>query len=287
MMKAINKDNSESSESDIQAAQMKLNVRKIKAGKDASNILLPVTICGVELEIDPDTSADVDLLSKDDFKIIYNECPEVADFITIPKEATCALGGAELGIICVLKGATFSNKTVKSLTKDVYVIENETHTHPLLSEKTLLNLGMIRYSADGAFAEKRVLKTEWMDGTTDVESNQPKEALHDKKGTAAMEKILSTHKKLFKGIGKFKDPYSQEPILTHFQMKPEIESVIQPPRVIPHHLRDRTKEKLEYFMQEGVVSWTEPGEPITYASPLVITSKSSDPNADVRITADF
>ena len=138
-MKAINKDNSESSESDIdiQAARMKLNIRKIKAGKEASNILLPVTICGVELEIDPDTSADVDLISKDDFKRIYNECPEVADFITIPKEATCALGGAELGIICVLKGATFSNKTVKSLTKDVYVIENETHTHPLLSEKNI------------------------------------------------------------------------------------------------------------------------------------------------------
>jgi hypothetical protein len=38
---------------------------------------------------------------------------------------------------------------------------------------------MIRYSADGAFAEKRVLKTEWMDGTIYVESNQPKEALDD------------------------------------------------------------------------------------------------------------
>jgi hypothetical protein len=35
------------------------------------------------------------------------------------------------------------------------------------------------------------------------------------------------------------------------------------------------------------MSWTEPGEPITCASPLVITPKSSDPNADVRITADF
>ena len=55
---------------------------------------------------------------------------------------------------------------------------------------------------------------------------------------------MSTHKKLFESSGKFKDPYSHEPILTHIQMRPEIESVTQPPRVIPHHLRDRAKEKL-------------------------------------------
>ena len=35
------------------------------------------------------------------------------------------------------------------------------------------------------------------------------------------------------------------------------------------------------------MSWTEASEPITFASPLVITPKSSDPNADIRITADF
>lgn len=35
------------------------------------------------------------------------------------------------------------------------------------------------------------------------------------------------------------------------------------------------------------MSWTDPGEPIVYASPLVITPKSSGPDADVRITADF
>jgi hypothetical protein len=32
------------------------------------------------------------------------------------------------------------------------------------------------------------------------------------------------------------------------------------------------------------MTWTKPGEPISYASPLVITPKGDD---DVRITADF
>ena len=35
------------------------------------------------------------------------------------------------------------------------------------------------------------------------------------------------------------------------------------------------------------MSWTEPGERIVHASPLVITPKLSGPDADVSITADF
>ena len=52
---------------DIQGARLKLNVMRVKAGKDASNILLPVTFCGVEQDIDPNIGADVDLISKEDF----------------------------------------------------------------------------------------------------------------------------------------------------------------------------------------------------------------------------
>ena len=99
------------------------------------------------------------------------------------------------------------------------------------------------------------------------------EYLMEKKGITAMEKILTTHKKLFEGIGRLIDPHNAELILTHIQMKSEAEPVVQPPRVIPHHLRERTKKKLDYFVKEGIMSWTESGEPIVYASPLVITPK--------------
>ena len=67
-------------------------------------------------------------------------------------------------------------------------------------------------------------------------------------------------------------------------MNPDARPVIQPPRPVPHHLEKRTKRKLDYFVQEGIMTWPKPGEPISYASPLVITPKGDD---DVRITADF
>ena len=49
-------------------------------------------------------------------------------------------------------------------------------------------------------------------------------------------------------------------------MKPEAQPVIQPPRVIPNHLRKKTNNNPNYF---------------------VIDPKSSGPDADVRIAADF
>jgi hypothetical protein len=230
----------------------------VNFGKDASNILLPVNVCGVELDIDPDTGADVDLISKDDFQKICQQNPDVEKFISVPKEAIRALGGVKVGIICVLKGAKLSIKTVKNLVRDIYVTENGIHNHPLLSEKTLLELGIVQYSADGELCNRNVKKIEKQESEKSMEDSR------EKIGIAEMGKIVSTHKKLLEGIGRFKDPHNGEPILTNIQMKPEAEPAIQPPRVIPH-----------------------PCEPIVYTSPLVITPKSSGRDADVRITADF
>lgn len=115
--------------------------------------------------------------------------------------------------------------------------ENGIHNHPLLSEKTLLDLGMVQYSADGEFEEESVKKI------NKVARDKSMQDSSEKTGIAHMEKIVSTYKKLFEGIGRFKDPYNGEPFLTHIQMKPEAEPVIQPPRVIPHHLRERTRNK--------------------------------------------
>ena len=72
------------------------------------------------------------MISKDDFQKIYQKYPEIAKLITIPKEAIRALGGAKLAIMCVLKGVTLSNKTVKNLVRDVYVTANGIHIHPPL-----------------------------------------------------------------------------------------------------------------------------------------------------------
>ena len=102
------------------------------------------------------------------------------------------------------------------------------HNHPLLSEKTLPEHGMVQYSADGEFADRKIRKVE----KTENSRKESTEDLMEKGGFTAVEKILSTQKKLFEGIGRLRDPRNDEPILTHIQIKREAEPVIQPQRVI-------------------------------------------------------
>ena len=46
-----------------------------------------------------------------------------------------------------------SNKNAEILT-DFYFIEDGIHKFPLLSERALVDLGMIKYSAEGEFVKK-------------------------------------------------------------------------------------------------------------------------------------
>ena len=165
-----------------------------------------------------------------------------------------------------------SNKNAETLT-DLYVIPDGIHKYPLLSERTLINLGMIKYSVEGEFVKKVDARTE----------NESECKLEDEMPKRELRRIVQKHKKMFHGIGTLKNPETGELILTHIEMNSDAKPVIQPPRPVPHHLEEKTKKKLDYCVQEGVMTWTKPGEPIVYANPLVITPKGDD----VRITADF
>ena len=46
-----------------------------------------------------------------------------------------------------------SNKNAETLA-DLYIVEDCIHKHSLLSERTLMKLGMIKYSAEGEFVKK-------------------------------------------------------------------------------------------------------------------------------------
>ena len=52
-----------------------------------------------------------------------------------------------------------SNKNAETLS-DLYVILEGIHKYPLLSERTLINLGMIKYSTEREFVKKVDTRTE-------------------------------------------------------------------------------------------------------------------------------
>ena len=88
MMNDFQQDSVDSSESDpefYKCVSEKLGIRAVKV-QNTSNILLPVYICGTKIIVDPDTDADVDLISVKDFKKIHEENPEIKKQIKKPKQ---------------------------------------------------------------------------------------------------------------------------------------------------------------------------------------------------------
>jgi hypothetical protein len=112
----------------------KLGIRAVK-GQNSSNILLPVYVCGTKIIVDPDTGADVDLISVSDFKKIHEANPEIKKQIKKPKQKIYALNGEELEVIAIIKDAKLSNKNAKMLT-DLYIIGDGIHKYPLLIGKS-------------------------------------------------------------------------------------------------------------------------------------------------------
>jgi hypothetical protein len=230
VMNDFQQDSVDSSDSDpkfYKCVSEKLGIRAVK-GQNTSNILLPVYICGTKIIVDPDTGADVDLISVKDFKEIHEANPEIKKQIKKPKQKIYALNGEELEVIATIKGTKLSNKNTEILT-DLYVIEDGIYKFPL-SERTLMALGMIKYSAEGEFVKK-----------VDVRHSDDKERKsksEDKVPQEELRKILQKYKKMFQGIGTLKNPETGEPILTHIEMNTDAKPVIQPPRPVPHHLEE-------------------------------------------------
>ena len=252
-MRNYRQDYDDSSDSDpefYRCVSEKLGIRAVK-GQNISNILLPVYVYETKIIVDPDTGADVDLIPASDFRKIHEQNPDIKKRI----RKIYALNGEELEVIATTKDVKLSNKNAETLT-DLYVLPDGIHKYPLLSERTLINLGMIKYTIEGEFVKK-------VDARTENESEcKPEDELPKRE----LRRILQKHKKMFHGIGTLKNPETGEPVLTHIEMNSDAKPVIQPPRPVPHHLEEKTKKKLDYFVQEGVMTWTKPGEPIVYAN---------------------
>ena len=204
----------------------KLGIRAV-TGQNTSNILSPVHI----------GTNHRNLISASDFKKIYEANPIVKSQIKKPKQKIYALNGEELEVIARIKEAKFTNKNTETFT-DLYILQDGIHRHPApLSERTLLNLGMIKYSAEGEFVKKADAKAD------DVTEKVCRVDVEDKSPLTDLGKIVQKHKKMFKGTGTLKNPESGEPILAHIEMNLDAKPAIQPPRPVPHHPEERTKKK--------------------------------------------
>ena len=87
------------------------------------------------------------------------------------------------------------------------------------------------------------------------------------------ETILQQHEEVFKGIGKIFDKKNKQDFLVKFSMKTDATPVAQKPRPVPYYLQEPLRKWLEECVKEEIFDKVEPGEPVTWCSPLVVQPK--------------
>ena len=78
---------------------------------------------------------------------------------------------------------------------------------------------------------------------------------------------------MFQGIGKIFDKKNNEEFLVKFSMKPDATPTAQKPRPVPYYLQEPLRKWLDKCIEEEIFERVEPGEPVTWCSPLVVQPK--------------
>ena len=88
-----------------------------------------------------------------------------------------------------------------------------------------------------------------------------------------LESLLEQHDGIFKGIGKIFDQRKNEEFLVKFSMKPDATLIAQKPRPVPNYLQEPLRNWLDECIEGELFEKVEPGEPVTWCSPLVVLPK--------------
>ena len=88
-----------------------------------------------------------------------------------------------------------------------------------------------------------------------------------------LESLLEQHDGVFQGIGKIFDKRKNEEFLVKFSMKPDATPIAQKPRPVPYYLQEPLRNWLDECIEGEIFEKVEPGEPVTWCSPLVVQLK--------------
>ncbi|CAB4003807.1 Hypothetical predicted protein [Paramuricea clavata] len=100
----------------------------------------------------------------------------------------------------------------------------------------MMNLGMIKYRAEGEFVKK-------VDARESDDTGR-KCKPEDKVQKERLRKILQKHRKMFHGIGTLKNPETGESIFTHIEMNVDAKPVIQPPKTCTTPSRRKNQDEI-------------------------------------------
>ena len=238
-----------------------LTVGKIKINKVSDfEKTVPIVINDVIVHMEPDSGADVNVMDECQYKALKRKSYE--NILLRDSNTKLSTLQNELRVSGEFK-ATARNETRGTETTFV-VVKGKINSPPLLGKRTLIELGMLEIRPDGSLKESNELRR--------TDSKAVKSVLNNKAKTD-IDAILKRHEDVFKGIGKIFDTKNNEDFLVKFSMKPDATPVAQKPRPVPYYLQEPLRKWLEECVKEDIFEKVEPGEPVTWCSPLVVQPK--------------
>ncbi|CAG2239919.1 unnamed protein product [Mytilus edulis] len=234
-------------------AVKKINVHKI--GDKARTVL--VMMNDVQVKIEPDSGADVNVMDEYQYRAYKNRTREGSELLESKTKLSTLQSSLPVKgeFITTVKNATRGIKT------RIIVIKGKINSPPLIGKKTLIELGMLQIKEDGTLKEPNDLGIQR--GNVKFVHRRPKQ----------IEELTSKFNDVFNGIGKIQDSKHNEEFMVKFSMKPDATPVAQKPRQVPYYLQDPLKKWMEQGIQEDIFEMVEPGDPITWCSPLVVQPK--------------
>ena len=218
-----------------------------------------VSIAGVKFDCQPDSGSQANIVSVRDFEKIQklNKAITLKD----PTNTLNSITNNELQVKGVFKAELSSQSS--TCTDKVFVSQLNTINEPILSESTLLTLGLIKYSKTD-----RVI----------AQINNTKTAIKSDILEALMLKYPSVFADTNGQLGCFKNTEAEITLVENAR------PFIARPRSIPLHWESKVKQKLEQMVKQGVLAHCKPDMPVQFCSALVIIKKKDN---EPRVTVDF
>ena len=151
----------------------------------------------------------------------------------------------------------------------IAIIQGRIDSQALLGRKTLEELGMVMFDASGRLKKpNRDVKTVHRVTTR----------------SADLDRIIHKYESRFQGIGQVERDGRNVEI--HLPLKENTEPVAQKPRQVPYHMMKPLKQRINQFIQEGIMEEVPEQESIGWCSPLVVQPKPKNPK-DIRVSLDL
>ena len=267
-IRRIDESDTEESESDtdqdsdfLDESVRHLAVGKVKISKVSdSDKTVPITLNDVIVKMEPDSGADVNVMDEHQYRELQRKTGEI---LTLQESKTKL---STLQNVLPVSGEfkTIARNKTRGIETKFIVVKGKINSPPLLGRRALFEQGMLDIRPDGSLKEQNELR---------LKDSQEVLSILNKQELSDLEQIIKQHDSVFHGIGKIFDKKNNEEFLVKFSMKPDATPTAQKPRPVPYYLQEPLRKWLDECVKEEIFERVEPGEPVTWCSPLVVQPK--------------